>query len=189
VSKASCAFDPIDHLVEAFLERYRRGERPSLSEYTDKHPELAERIRALFPAVLVTVRTRAMITASAIAASREQTCPAPTPRLLDVLQRPAAERGHAVETIPDLCGLDDAVRLVRRQAASRRLDERRTGTLERSNVTPTPRRRCCQEGKANLHKLLICNELQAGDLGFQPSLHAFRPHWGGNAMALQANIY
>ncbi len=46
-------FDPVDDLVEEFLERYRRGERPSLTEYTDKHPGLAERIRALFPALLV----------------------------------------------------------------------------------------------------------------------------------------
>ena len=39
-----------------------------------------------------------MITASAIAASREQTSPAP-PRLLDMLQQATAERGHSVETI------------------------------------------------------------------------------------------
>ncbi len=58
MSKASSGFDPIDDLVEAFLERYRRGERPSLTEYTDKHPELAERIRALFPALLVMEETR-----------------------------------------------------------------------------------------------------------------------------------
>ena len=53
MSEASSGFDPVDDLVEAFLERYRRGERPSLTEYTDKHPELAERIRAVFPALLV----------------------------------------------------------------------------------------------------------------------------------------
>ena len=53
MSQTSSGFDPVDDLVEAFLERYRRGERPSLSEYTDKHPELAERIRSLFPALLV----------------------------------------------------------------------------------------------------------------------------------------
>ena len=40
-----------------------------------------------------------MITASAIPASREQTSPAPTPHLLDVLQQAAAEPGHPVETI------------------------------------------------------------------------------------------
>ena len=49
----SSGFDPVDDLVEGFLERLRRGERPALTEYTDKHPELAERIRALFPALLV----------------------------------------------------------------------------------------------------------------------------------------
>ena len=49
----SCDHDPIDDLADSFLERYRRGERPSLSEYTDRHPELAERIRAVFPALIV----------------------------------------------------------------------------------------------------------------------------------------
>ena len=53
MNDAFSVFDPVDELVDGFLERYRRGERPSLSEYTEKHPELAERIRALFPALLV----------------------------------------------------------------------------------------------------------------------------------------
>src|SRR5262249_9100921 len=34
-----------------FLERYRRGERPAATEYAARHPELAEQIRALFPAL------------------------------------------------------------------------------------------------------------------------------------------
>lgn len=33
--------DPIEKLAEAFAERLRRGERPSLTEYTDRCPELA----------------------------------------------------------------------------------------------------------------------------------------------------
>jgi len=53
MSNGSSVFDPVEDLIEAFLERYRRGERPALTEYTDKHPELAERIRTLFPALLV----------------------------------------------------------------------------------------------------------------------------------------
>jgi serine/threonine protein kinase/WD40 repeat protein len=53
MSEPSCEFDPIDDLADAFLERYRRGERPSLSEFTAKHPELAERIRVVFPALVV----------------------------------------------------------------------------------------------------------------------------------------
>jgi hypothetical protein len=43
--------NPVEELAEAFLERYRRGERPSLTEYTRQHPELADEIRELFPAL------------------------------------------------------------------------------------------------------------------------------------------
>jgi serine/threonine protein kinase len=53
MSAATSGSDPVDDLVEGYLERYRRGERPSLIEYTNKYPELAERIRTLFPALLV----------------------------------------------------------------------------------------------------------------------------------------
>ncbi len=53
MSEPSCEYDPIDDLADSFLGRYRRGERPSLSEYTDKYPELADRIRAIFPALIV----------------------------------------------------------------------------------------------------------------------------------------
>jgi WD40 repeat protein/serine/threonine protein kinase len=38
-------------LAEEFLGRYRRGERPSLREYADRHPELAAEIREVFPAM------------------------------------------------------------------------------------------------------------------------------------------
>jgi hypothetical protein len=43
----------LEELADAFLQRYRRGERPALSEYTQKHPELAEEIRDLFPALVM----------------------------------------------------------------------------------------------------------------------------------------
>lgn len=38
-------------LAEEFLERYRKGERPPLAEYTHKHPDLADEIREVFPAM------------------------------------------------------------------------------------------------------------------------------------------
>jgi hypothetical protein len=38
-------------LAEEFLERYRDGQRPSLKEYTGRHPELAAEIREVFPAM------------------------------------------------------------------------------------------------------------------------------------------
>jgi eukaryotic-like serine/threonine-protein kinase len=44
--------DPLAPLAEEFAERYRRGERPSLSEYTERYPDHADRIRHLFPALV-----------------------------------------------------------------------------------------------------------------------------------------
>jgi serine/threonine protein kinase/WD40 repeat protein/tetratricopeptide (TPR) repeat protein len=45
-------YNLLDQLAEEFAERFRRGERPELSEYTDRYPELAEDIRELFPAMV-----------------------------------------------------------------------------------------------------------------------------------------
>ena len=43
--------DLLAALADDFLRRHRAGERPSAEEYASKHPELAGRIRALFPAM------------------------------------------------------------------------------------------------------------------------------------------
>ncbi|MGC8638963.1 MAG: serine/threonine-protein kinase, partial [Isosphaeraceae bacterium] len=48
----------LNHLVDEFAERYRRGERPALKEYIDRHPELAEDIRELFPAMVEMERVK-----------------------------------------------------------------------------------------------------------------------------------
>jgi hypothetical protein len=53
MNESPSEFDSMEEAAESFLERYRRGERPSLSEYTARYPQLAERIRALFPALVV----------------------------------------------------------------------------------------------------------------------------------------
>jgi serine/threonine protein kinase/WD40 repeat protein len=44
--------EPLEELAESFLARFRAGERPSLTEYTVAHPELADQIRSLFPALV-----------------------------------------------------------------------------------------------------------------------------------------
>jgi serine/threonine protein kinase len=41
----------LDALMESFLDRCRRGERPSLSEYARQNPALAAKIREVFPAI------------------------------------------------------------------------------------------------------------------------------------------
>src|SRR5262249_39360046 len=43
--------DQVLELAEEFLDRYRKGERPSLKEYADRHPELAGEIREVLPAM------------------------------------------------------------------------------------------------------------------------------------------
>src|SRR6266480_5842477 len=50
--------NPVEELAEEFVERYRRGERPSLQEYTERYPEWADKIRALFPALVMMERAR-----------------------------------------------------------------------------------------------------------------------------------
>jgi WD40 repeat protein/tetratricopeptide (TPR) repeat protein len=44
--------DLLDRLGEEFAARLRRGEQPSLKDYADRYPELADEIRELFPAML-----------------------------------------------------------------------------------------------------------------------------------------
>jgi serine/threonine protein kinase len=51
MSKTGINSEIVLALAEQFLERYRQGERPSLREYIDRHPELAEEIREVFPAM------------------------------------------------------------------------------------------------------------------------------------------
>jgi tetratricopeptide (TPR) repeat protein len=53
MSASDSGADPLARLADEFLERHRRGERPAVSEYTARHPELAEQIRELFSALLV----------------------------------------------------------------------------------------------------------------------------------------
>jgi WD40 repeat protein/serine/threonine protein kinase/tetratricopeptide (TPR) repeat protein len=53
MSDSSADRNPVEELAEEFLERFRRGERPALSEYTSRFPVLASQIRDLFPALVM----------------------------------------------------------------------------------------------------------------------------------------
>ena len=45
--------DPVERLAEEFVARHRRGEGPSPAEYAERYPQWADRIHALFPALLL----------------------------------------------------------------------------------------------------------------------------------------
>ncbi|MFL5243867.1 MAG: protein kinase domain-containing protein [Gemmataceae bacterium] len=45
-------YDLIDQMADDFAARLRRGEKPSLQDYIDRHPQLANEIRELLPAMV-----------------------------------------------------------------------------------------------------------------------------------------
>jgi serine/threonine protein kinase/Tfp pilus assembly protein PilF len=51
MSGTNSGSDPLGRLADEFLARYRRGERPALTEYATRYPDLAAQIRELFPAL------------------------------------------------------------------------------------------------------------------------------------------
>ena len=55
---SSADYGQFEVLAEEFAARFRRGERPSLQEYIDRCPDLAEEIRELFPALVEVERVK-----------------------------------------------------------------------------------------------------------------------------------
>lgn len=53
MTSASDERSPVELLADEFLARCKRGEKPSIKEYCDRHPALAEEIRDVFEAVLM----------------------------------------------------------------------------------------------------------------------------------------
>jgi eukaryotic-like serine/threonine-protein kinase len=45
--------DPVERLAEEFVARHRRGENPSPADYAERHPQWADRVLSLFPALLL----------------------------------------------------------------------------------------------------------------------------------------
>jgi hypothetical protein len=56
--------DPVEKLLESFLSRWRRGERPSPEDYAARCPERADEIRALFPALIEMERLKPAVAAA-----------------------------------------------------------------------------------------------------------------------------
>src|SRR5688500_16086069 len=48
----SARYALLDDLAAEFTARFRAGERPSLKEYLDRYPDLADEIKDLFPAMV-----------------------------------------------------------------------------------------------------------------------------------------
>jgi serine/threonine protein kinase len=74
---SSAEVQPVEVLAEEFLRRYRQGEQPTLAEYLERYPELAEQIRAVFPALIAVEQLKP---ASSDASAAEDTVAAPLVR-------------------------------------------------------------------------------------------------------------
>src|SRR5215831_16494798 len=75
----------LDELAEEFLERRRRGEKPTVEEYATAHPELAAEIRGTFHALAMIEDFAPGTSDSMIEASAAQFGP-PERRPLEIAQ-------------------------------------------------------------------------------------------------------
>src|SRR5687768_1027089 len=64
----------IDLISEEFVERYRRGEHPPISEDEERYPDQATAIRELFPALLVMEKLKPVSTPAPPAPSGQAEC-------------------------------------------------------------------------------------------------------------------
>src|SRR5439155_9773981 len=53
MESSSSGRERVEKLTEEFVQRLRRGERPSVTEYAERYPDEAEQIRDLFPALVM----------------------------------------------------------------------------------------------------------------------------------------
>jgi hypothetical protein len=78
MSKPGAKSEVVLALAEEFLERYRQGERPSLREYLDRHPDLALEIREVFPAMAL-MENIALVNDSSTGSSQTPVSPEAAP--------------------------------------------------------------------------------------------------------------
>lgn len=53
MTQSNSDIEPVELLADEFVERQRRGEKPSIEEYVRSHPHLADEIREVFPALAI----------------------------------------------------------------------------------------------------------------------------------------
>jgi serine/threonine protein kinase/WD40 repeat protein len=144
MNSAGAEHDPLDVLAESFLERCRRGEHPSPDEYAERHPELADRIRALFPTLLAMEELQPAPGLSAVGA---RPCDGPVPERLGEYRivREVGRGGMGVvyEAVQEPLGRRVALKVLPRHAVADptrlerfRREARAAAGLHHTNIVP-----------------------------------------------------
>jgi WD40 repeat protein/serine/threonine protein kinase len=147
MSQSTSGPDLFNRLADEFAERYRNGECPHLSEYTDKYPELADQICELFPALVAMEQfgTGSDQATGSLAQRREGAGPMPD-RLGDYrILREIARGGMGVvyEAVQESLGRHVALKVLphRRMADASQLERfqreaRAAAMLHHTNIVP-----------------------------------------------------
>jgi eukaryotic-like serine/threonine-protein kinase len=146
MSDSTVGRDPIEVLADSFLARFRRGERPSIEEYAAQHPELAEEIRSLLPA-LVMLEQEKSIAGPATGLNGGAVSAGPAPRQLGdyLILREIGRGGMGVvyEAVQQSLGRHVALKVLPHQALAGssqlerfRLEARAAARLHHTNIVP-----------------------------------------------------
>ena len=147
MSESDSGPDLLNELANDFAERYRRGERPELTEYTAKYPELAAEIRDLFPAMAVIEEFGSVAAGSPGPHAQDATSDGVVPRQLGEYRilREVARGGMGIvyEAVQESLGRHVALKVLpfqsladKRQLERFRREARAAAMLHHTNIVP-----------------------------------------------------
>jgi tRNA A-37 threonylcarbamoyl transferase component Bud32/WD40 repeat protein len=139
--------DQLNELAHDFAERFRRGERPSLTEYAVKYPALAADIRELFPAMALIEQFGSVAGPIAGTSARTATPDGSAPRQLGEYRilREVARGGMGIvyEAVQESLGRHVALKVLPFQSLANathrerfRREARAAANLHHSNIVP-----------------------------------------------------
>jgi len=131
--------DPLEQLAEEFLDRCRRNEHPDVSEYARQHPEMAERIRDLFPTLALVEECAA--DASAHCGPISTTCPTRLGEYRILREIGRGGMGVVYEAVQESLGRHVALKVLPVDRSGKllerfRLEAKAAARLHHTNIVP-----------------------------------------------------
>jgi serine/threonine protein kinase/WD40 repeat protein len=147
MNDSESAPDQLNELAHEFAERYRRGDRPSLTDYAIKYPALAAEIRELFPAMALIEQFGSVAGPASGPSARTATPDGTTPRQLGEYRilREVARGGMGIvyEAVQESLGRHVALKVLPFQSLANathrerfRREARAAANLHHTNIVP-----------------------------------------------------